>query len=90
MSGPDLLMSLNSVHRFSNKTQYSQSTKEQRQGRLARWVIVLQRYDFRVHYVPGPRIAAAEALSRHPPPSVSSIQVTATTDWQKGQAQDEF
>lgn len=29
------------------------------------------------------RIAAADALSRHPPPSVSIIQVTATTDWQK-------
>jgi hypothetical protein len=66
------------------------STKEERQGRLARWVIELQGNDFRVHYIPGPRNAAADAFSRHPLPGVSSIRVTANIDWAKEEAQDEF
>ena len=58
-------------------------------GRIARWILELQGYDFEIQYRPGKSNAAADALSRLPsyPPStetqphISSTPIIMTTDF---------
>jgi hypothetical protein len=55
--------------------QWLLQSKEEKQGRLARWALSLQQFDFEIVHVPGTKSRAADALSRHPLPTVTSITV---------------
>ncbi|SAL97131.1 hypothetical protein [Absidia glauca] len=48
----------------------------------------LQQYHYQVIYVPGPKNLAADALSRHPLPSVNNVSTSLAVDWPKLQQQD--
>lgn len=50
----------------------------QPQGRLARWVLKLEQYEYAIRYKPGKSIPHADALSRHPT-NVAAIQLP--TEW---------
>ena len=50
----------------------------QPQGRLARWVLKLEQYDYELKYRPGRLIPHADALSRHPN-HVAAVQLP--TEW---------
>ena len=42
-------------------------------GRLARWSLKLQQYDFEIHYRPGVNHGNADGLSRRPYPVVAVL-----------------
>ena len=66
-----------------------QDSNTRPRGRIARWILELQGYDFEIQYRPGKSNAAADALSRLPsyPPStktqphISSTPIIMTTDF---------
>ena len=53
---------------------YLQSLKEPR-GRLARWILFLSSYNFRIEYKPGVEIPHADALSRLEPGTVAATRL---------------
>jgi hypothetical protein len=68
--------------------QWFLRTKEERQGRLARWAIELQQFDFDVIYVKGQTNVVADHLSRHPLPSISQLHADENVNWSKLQSSD--
>lgn len=45
-------------------------------GRLTRWVLFLQQFEFEIRYVPGPQNKVADALSRLPVKEESEVEVS--------------
>jgi hypothetical protein len=68
--------------------QWFLKTKEDKQGRLARWAIELQQFDFDVIYVKGSTNVVADHLSRHPLPSIQQMGTLEGNNWQKEQEED--
>ena len=56
----------------------------QPQGRLARWILKLEQYEYQMKYRPGKQIPHADALSRHPA-YIAAIQLP--TEWTHGELQ---
>ena len=53
------------IYTDHNPLSYLRSVS-QPQGRLARWILKLEQYDYEIRYKPGKSIPHADALSRHP------------------------
>lgn len=77
------------IYTDHSSLQWLLQSKEERQGRLARWALSLQAFSFKVIYIPGPQNKVADALSRDPFHSLGNISVMPTVDWSGEQAKDQ-
>ena len=69
------------IYTDHNPLAYLRSVS-QPQGRLARWILKLEQYDYEVRYKPGKSIPHADALSRHPA-YVAGVQLP--VEWSPGE-----
>ncbi|KAI8574888.1 hypothetical protein K450DRAFT_203290, partial [Umbelopsis ramanniana AG] len=70
--------------------QWLLRTKEEKQGRLARWASELQSYSFVVKYIPGKSNFVPDMLSRNPLPTISAItSADVTINWEAEQTKDQ-
>ena len=65
------------IYTDHNPLTYLRSVS-QPQGKLARWILKLEQYDYELRYKPGKQIPHADALSRHP---VHVAAVELPTEW---------
>ena len=78
------------VYTDHSSLRWLMNTTEEKQGRLARWKVLLQNFSFDIIYTPGKTNFTADTLSRHPLPTIRVISVSPTIDWIQEQRKDDF